>query len=108
MWFLLNLIHSRTGRALRAIASSEIAANSLGVNPFRYKLIVFVLTAAMAGFAGSLYVHSNQYALARDLRLFGLGAAGGDGRARRMGTILGRRLWRRDFHRRTGAPAQSA
>lgn len=62
MWFLLNLIHSRTGRALRAIASSEIAANSLGVNPFRYKLIVFVLTAAMAGFAGSLYVHSNQYA----------------------------------------------
>ena len=62
MWFLLNLVHSRTGRALRAIASSEVAANSLGVDPFRYKLIVFVLTAAMAGFAGSLYVHSNQYA----------------------------------------------
>lgn len=62
MLSLLNLVHSRTGRALRAISSSEVAANSLGINPFRYKLIVFVMTAVMAGFAGSLYVHSNQYA----------------------------------------------
>ena len=62
MLALLNLIQSRVGRAMRAIATSEIAAQSLGVDAFRYKLIVFVLTAAMAGLAGSLYVESNLYA----------------------------------------------
>jgi branched-chain amino acid transport system permease protein len=61
MLALLNLIQSRVGRAIRAIATSEIAAQSLGVDAFRYKLIVFVLTAAMAGLAGSLYVESNLY-----------------------------------------------
>jgi branched-chain amino acid transport system permease protein len=62
MLALLNLIQSRVGRAMRAIATSEIAAQSLGVDAFHYKLIVFVLTAAMAGLAGSLYVESNLYA----------------------------------------------
>lgn len=86
MWLLLNLIHSRTGRALRAVAGSEIAANSLGIDAFRYKLIVFVLTAAMAGFAGSLYVHSNQYAspetfgFAPSVLLVAMVALGGWGR----------------------------
>jgi branched-chain amino acid transport system permease protein len=62
MLALLNLIQSRVGRAIRAIATSEVAAQSLGIDVFRYKLIVFVLTAAMAGLAGSLYVESNLYA----------------------------------------------
>jgi branched-chain amino acid transport system permease protein len=62
MLALLNLIQSRVGRAIRAIATSEIAAESLGIDAFRYKLIVFVLTAAMAGLAGSLYVECNLYA----------------------------------------------
>jgi branched-chain amino acid transport system permease protein len=62
MLALLNLIQSRVGRAIRAIATSETAAESLGVDAFRYKLIVFVLTAGMAGLAGSLYVESNLYA----------------------------------------------
>src|SRR6476469_789288 len=62
MLALLNLIQSRVGRAIRAIATSQIAADSLGIDAFRYKLIVFVLTAGMAGLAGSLYVESNLYA----------------------------------------------
>jgi branched-chain amino acid transport system permease protein len=62
MLALLNLIQSRVGRAMRALATSEIAAQSLGVDAFRYKLIVFVLTAAMAGLAGGLYLESNLYA----------------------------------------------
>jgi len=62
MLALLNLIQSRVGRAIRAIATSQIAAESLGIDAFRYKLIVFVLTAGMAGLAGSLYVESNLYA----------------------------------------------
>ncbi len=62
MLAILNLVKSRVGRALSALATSEIGADALGVNCFRYKLIVFVLTAAMAGLAGGLYVHYNQFA----------------------------------------------
>ncbi|MCW2238928.1 branched-chain amino acid ABC transporter permease [Azospirillum canadense] len=62
MLSILNLVKSRVGRALSALATSEIGADALGVNCFRYKLVVFVLTAAMAGLAGGLYVHYNQYA----------------------------------------------
>jgi branched-chain amino acid transport system permease protein len=59
---LLNLDHSRIGRALRAIAGSELAANSLGIDTYRTKLAIFVLTAAMAGLAGGLYVTANAFA----------------------------------------------
>lgn len=57
MLVLLNLVNSRVGRGLRALSGSELAANSLGVDTFRYKLAVFVISAMMAGLAGSLYVH---------------------------------------------------
>lgn len=53
----VNLVDSRVGRALKAIHGSELAANTLGVNTARYKSIVFVLSAAMASLAGSLYAH---------------------------------------------------
>lgn len=57
MLMIYNLIDSRFGRGIRTLASSEIAAASLGVNIYRYKLLIFVSTAMMAGLAGSLYVH---------------------------------------------------
>lgn len=53
----LNLIASRTGRALRAIHASESAASAMGVDIARHKLFVFVLSASMAGLAGALYAH---------------------------------------------------
>jgi branched-chain amino acid transport system permease protein len=52
-----NLLHSRVGRALRAIHGSEVAANSLGVNTASYKVKVFVLSAMFASVSGSLYAH---------------------------------------------------
>lgn len=52
-----NLINSRVGRALKAIHDSEVAANSLGINTQRYKVKVFVLSAMIASFAGSMYAH---------------------------------------------------
>lgn len=52
-----NLLKSRVGRALRAIHSSEIAANSLGVNTADFKVKVFVLSAMFASISGSLYAH---------------------------------------------------
>ncbi|MCC7164874.1 MAG: branched-chain amino acid ABC transporter permease [Anaerolineae bacterium] len=53
----LNIVNSRIGRAFRAIHSSEIAAETLGVNTARLKLQVLVLSAVYASVAGSLYAY---------------------------------------------------
>jgi branched-chain amino acid transport system permease protein len=52
-----NLIASRTGRALRAIHTSEGAAAAMGVHIARYKLFIFILSAVYAAVAGVLYAH---------------------------------------------------
>lgn len=56
-----NIIDSRVGRVLRSIhrfsGGSEMAAQSLGVSPTKYKIQVFVLSAVYASLAGSLYAH---------------------------------------------------
>lgn len=52
-----NIVNSRVGRALRALHGSERAAATLGVNVAYYKVLVFVLAAMLAAFAGSLYAH---------------------------------------------------
>jgi len=53
----LNVINSRVGRALRAIHTSEVAANTMGVDTDKYRVQVLVLSAMMASLAGSLYAH---------------------------------------------------
>jgi len=53
-----NLVHSRSGRALRALHESEEAARASGVDVSRAKLEVFVISAMLASVAGSLYAHS--------------------------------------------------
>jgi branched-chain amino acid transport system permease protein len=52
-----NLVRSRVGRGLRALHGSEAAAASVGVKTESYKVKVFVLSAAYASLAGSLYAH---------------------------------------------------
>ena len=52
---VLNLIRSRTGRAIMAIRDNRIAAESVGLNITKYKMIAFVTSAALAGAAGALY-----------------------------------------------------
>ena len=59
LFLLLNLIHSRVGRALRSIHGSEEAAEAIGVNTARYKLYTFVISAAFAAVAGSFLTHYN-------------------------------------------------
>jgi branched-chain amino acid transport system permease protein len=54
---LLNLVHSRVGRALRAIHASEDAARAMGVDVARYKLKTFVLSAGLAAVAGVFLTH---------------------------------------------------
>ena len=55
-----NIVNSRVGRALRALHDSEAAAQSLGVNVPRLKLMIFVWSALFfhASLAGSLYAHT--------------------------------------------------
>ena len=52
---VLNLVRSRTGRAVMAIRDNRIAAESVGINVTKYKLIAFVTSAALAGAAGALF-----------------------------------------------------
>ncbi len=52
-----NLVNSRSGRALRALHESELAAAICGVDVARSKLQVFVISAVLASVAGSLYAH---------------------------------------------------
>jgi branched-chain amino acid transport system permease protein len=59
MWFLLNLVDSRAGRALRAIHGAEEAAEAMGVDTARFKLRIFVLSAAFAAVAGVFLTHYN-------------------------------------------------
>lgn len=58
LFIVLNLINSRTGRAIMAIRDNRIAAESIGINITKYKIMAFSISAAMAGAAGVLYAHN--------------------------------------------------
>ena len=53
---VLNLVNSRAGRAIKACRDNRIAAESMGVNVTKYKMMAFVTAAVLAGMAGALYV----------------------------------------------------
>ena len=55
---VLNLIRSRDGRAIMSIRDNLIAAESIGINITKYKLMAFSVSAALAGIAGVLYSHN--------------------------------------------------
>ena len=52
---ILNLVNSRAGRAIMSVRDNKIAADSIGISTTRYKLMAFVISAAFAGMAGTLY-----------------------------------------------------
>lgn len=55
LFIVLNLINSRSGRAILALRDNRIAAESVGVSVTKYKLMAFVTSAALAGAAGTLF-----------------------------------------------------
>jgi len=57
VWLALNLIESPAGRALRALHTSEVAAEIIGIDCARYKVMVFVMSAVFAAVAGALTAH---------------------------------------------------
>lgn len=52
-----NLVNGQMGRALHAMRGSEVAAQAMGVNLLKYRLIVFALATAYAALGGALYIH---------------------------------------------------
>ncbi|BCX18904.1 MAG: ABC transporter permease [Geminicoccaceae bacterium] len=88
-WLALNLEDSSTGRALRALHDSEIAASVVGVDVARAKLVVFVIAAVYAALAGGLFALFNRFVtpdvagFLRSIELVTMVVIGG------MGSILG-------------------
>ena len=58
LFIVINLTNSRDGRAIMAIRDNRIAAESIGINVTKYKLMAFTVSAALAGAAGVLYAHN--------------------------------------------------
>jgi len=83
------LEHSRVGRAWTAIREDEVAAESVGINPLKYKVMAFAIGAASAGFAGVMtaaqtnYVTPATFTLALSINILVLVIFGG------MGSIIG-------------------
>lgn len=54
---VVNLINSSYGRAIISVREDEIAAELMGINTTKYKVMAFVIGAGFAGLAGALYGH---------------------------------------------------
>jgi branched-chain amino acid transport system permease protein len=61
LWALFNLLDSREGRAIRALKSGRVMAESMGVDTARQRIKVFVLAALLACLSGWLYAHMQRF-----------------------------------------------
>jgi branched-chain amino acid transport system permease protein len=58
LFVVQNLVNSRDGRAIMAVRDNYIAAEATGINVTKYKMMAFVISAAIAGAAGVLFSHN--------------------------------------------------
>jgi branched-chain amino acid transport system permease protein len=58
IYVVLSMVHSTYGRGFIAVHDDEVAAQAMGINTTRYKIIAFVVGAFFAGVAGGLFGHS--------------------------------------------------
>ena len=88
-----RVLSSHLGRAFQALRDSPIASDCMGVSVYRYKVYAFVISAALAGLAGSLYAYSEQYISPNtynfELTILFLLAVIMGGRKSRIGSLLG-------------------
>ncbi|MFZ6690520.1 ABC transporter permease subunit [Undibacterium sp. SXout20W] len=88
-----RVLQSHLGRAFQALRDSPIASDCMGVSVYRYKVYAFVISAALAGLAGSLYAYSEQYISPNtynfELTILFLLAVIMGGRKSRIGSLLG-------------------
>jgi branched-chain amino acid transport system permease protein len=61
IYVVVNLVDSTYGRGFLAVRDDEIAAEAMGINTTKYKVLAFVLGAFFAGIAGGLYAHFKQF-----------------------------------------------
>ena len=84
-----NIVRSDIGRALISIREDELAAEAMGINTTRYKVLAFVISSAFAGIAGALFghyrqfLHTNDFQFIRSIEIIIMIVLGG------MGSITG-------------------
>ncbi|HTK82162.1 MAG TPA: branched-chain amino acid ABC transporter permease [Bacteroidota bacterium] len=61
IFMISNMIHSTYGKGFLAVRDDEVAAQAMGINTTKYKVIAFVIGAFFAGVAGGLYAHFVSY-----------------------------------------------
>ncbi|HEX4085505.1 MAG TPA: branched-chain amino acid ABC transporter permease [Chthoniobacteraceae bacterium] len=61
IYVVLNLVNSTYGRGFLTVRDDEIAAEAMGINTTKYKVLAFTLAAFFAGIAGGLYAHLTQF-----------------------------------------------
>jgi branched-chain amino acid transport system permease protein len=61
VYVVLNLVNSTYGRGFLTVRDDEIAAEAMGINTTKYKVLAFTLAAFFAGIAGGLYAHLTQF-----------------------------------------------
>jgi branched-chain amino acid transport system permease protein len=88
-----RILRSHLGRAFEALRGSPVASDCMGVSVYRYKVYAFVISAGLAGLAGSLYAYSEQYISPNtynfELTVLFLLAIIMGGRKTRVGAMLG-------------------
>ena len=88
-----NIVNSDIGRSLISIREDELAAEAMGINTTRYKVLAFVISSAFAGIAGSLFghfrqfLHTNDFQFIRSIEIIIMIVLGGMGSI--SGSILG-------------------
>jgi len=88
-----NIVHSDIGRALVSIREDELAAEAMGINTTRYKVLAFVISSALAGMAGVLAAHylsflsTNDFQFIRSFEIIIMIVLGGMGSL--TGAVLG-------------------
>jgi branched-chain amino acid transport system permease protein len=68
-FFAKNLQRTKTGRVFIAIRDNDLAAEVMGINLFRYKLLAFFIGCFYAGIAGWLWAYSQEFIIYRDFEL---------------------------------------
>ena len=93
LFVIQRILKSHLGRAFEALRDSPIASDCMGVSVYGYKVYAFVLSAGIAGLAGSLYTYSEEYISPNtynfELSILFLLAVIMGGRKTRTGPLLG-------------------
>lgn len=89
IWICFSLLRSQPGRILLSIREDEVAAQMMGVDVVRYKVLAFSLSACLAGIGGALYahwtsfIHPDSFTFMKSIEIILMGVLGG------MGTVYG-------------------